>query len=74
MYVRMITSIEITLWLQMFCGRMNTIHMWMYDMRELWLVLFMRILYLGDKPITGTLQDPDESYRPNYKGGSEFPK
>jgi len=31
-------------------------------------------LYLGDKPIVGTLKDPDEHHGPNYTGAPIFPK
>ena len=31
-------------------------------------------LCLGDKPIVGTLKDPDEGYGPSYTGALGFPK
>ena len=30
-------------------------------------------LYLGVKPIAGTLEDPDEGYGPNCTGAPRFP-
>jgi len=31
-------------------------------------------IYLGDKPIMGTPEDPDESYGSNYTGALRFSK
>ena len=31
-------------------------------------------IYLGDKPIVGTLEDPNKGYSPKYMGAWRFPK